>query len=281
MKTLILGGNRFVGKLLADDLLNISSNEVTVFNRKGTGLPGCNIIKGDRNNIEDLELIDFNSYDQIVDMCLYKPEQFKLIEPYLPINAKYIFISSGAAYKDIDCWPIDESNPLGGMEAYGDYGCEKALVEELIKNSNLKKYTILRPTYVVGIGNHNPRLGHYINCLLSNTPIEVAGDGENIINIVFAEDLVKSIIKSFGSTLSESYNICNDEYWTVNSLIKTIADTLQVKDYKINHNSNNAILPSNHYGIFSNDKAKHMLKIRFCKLKDSLSEYINWYKLNF
>ena len=126
-KVLILGGNRFVGKLLAKSLLSLNI-EVTVFNRKGTGLEGCNIIKGDRKNLEDLKQIDFNSFDCIVDMCLYNPKQFKLIEPLLNKNINYVFISSGAAYEDPDIWPIDENNFLLGIEAYGNYGVEKAEV---------------------------------------------------------------------------------------------------------------------------------------------------------
>ena len=53
MTILILGGNRFVGKLLAESLLQ-STNEITVFNRKGTGPKDCLVIKVDRNILEDL-----------------------------------------------------------------------------------------------------------------------------------------------------------------------------------------------------------------------------------
>ena len=103
-KILILGGNRFVGKLLAEKLLN--HHHVTLFNRKGTGPGNCKIIKGDRNNIEDLKKLNFHEYDCIVDMCLYLPSQFKLMEPLLNKKVNYIFISSGAAYKDVDTFPI-------------------------------------------------------------------------------------------------------------------------------------------------------------------------------
>ena len=196
MTVLIIGGNRFVGKLLAESLLKLNQ-EVTVFNRKGTGPEGCLIIKGDRNNLEDLERINFAHFDCVVDMCLYNPGQFTLIEPFLDIERPYIFISSGAAYKDPDIWPIDENNELLGMEAYGNYGVEKAEVEKLISESNLSDYKILRPTYIVGEGNHNPRLGHYIKCLQNKETIHIAGNGENLISLVFAEDVVNLILLIF------------------------------------------------------------------------------------
>ena len=46
-----------MGKLLAKKLVELDLN-VTVFNRSGTGPSGVNIIKGDRNNIEDIKKIN-------------------------------------------------------------------------------------------------------------------------------------------------------------------------------------------------------------------------------
>ena len=284
MTVLIIGGNRFVGKLLAKSLLSLNI-EVTVFNRKGTGPEGCLIIKGDRNNIKDLEQIDFTYFDCIVDMCLYNPGQFKLIEPLLDVKIPYIFISSGAAYKDPDIWPIDENNELLGMEAYGNYGVEKAEVEKLISESNLKDYKILRPTYIVGKDNHNPRLGHYIKCLQNKETIHVAGNGENIISLVFAEDVVNLILLMITSDKPwydlEDYNVCNDEFLTVNSLINIIRNKLGIKEYNIKYDSSEAILPPNNYGVFKNDKVKTSYNIEFKNLKESLPEYIKWYNKNY
>tara|TARA_Y100000296_G_C5155788_1_gene248988 strand:+ start:78 stop:932 length:855 start_codon:yes stop_codon:yes gene_type:complete len=283
MNILILGGNRFVGKLLAESLIKLELN-ITVFNRRGTGPEGCNIIKGDRNNLKDLKKIDFKKYDYIVDMCLYLPKQFKLIEPLLNNKTPYIFISSGAAYKDPDIWPIDEDDELLGMEAYGNYGIEKAEVENLISKSDLIDYKILRPTYIVGEGNHNPRLGHYIKCLKNKETIHIAGNGENIISLVFAEDVVNLILLMITSDKPwydiEDYNVCNDEFLTVNSLVDIIANKLGIKEMTIEHNSSKAILPPNNFGVFLNDKVKTSYDIKFKKLKESLPNYIEWYNKN-
>ena len=280
MTILIIGGNRFVGKLLAEAAIKLN-HEVTVFNRKGTGPEGCLIIKGDRNNLEDLKRINFAHFDCVVDMCLYNPGQFKLIEPFLDIKMPYIFISSGAAYKDPDIWPIDENNKLLGMEAYGNYGIEKAEVENLIFESNLTNYKILRPTYIVGEGNHNPRLGHYIKCLQNEETIHISGNGENIISLVFADDIVDLILLMIKSDYPcEDYNVCNDEFLTVNSLINIIKDKLGIKEYNIKYNSSKAILPPNNYGVFKNDKVKTSYNMEFKNLKKSLPNYIEWYNKN-
>ena len=75
MNIFVFGGNRFVGKALTERLLK--NNSVTIFNRSGTGPEGANIIKGDRNIVSDLQNIEFNSYDLIIDFCLFKAEQFQ------------------------------------------------------------------------------------------------------------------------------------------------------------------------------------------------------------
>ena len=75
---LIIGGNRFVGKALASEIVWAHRfNNVDVFNRSGTGPWGTTVIQGDRNKREDLEKINFKKYDFIVDMCLYNPEQYE------------------------------------------------------------------------------------------------------------------------------------------------------------------------------------------------------------
>ena len=47
MRVLVFGGNRFMGKALVDELLDLNL-DVTIFNRSGTGSPYVKIIKGDR-----------------------------------------------------------------------------------------------------------------------------------------------------------------------------------------------------------------------------------------
>ena len=115
-RILIFGGNRFVGKQLSEVL--IGKYRVDVFNRSGTSSDDrISIIKGDRNNKQDIDKIDFDKYDYIVDMCLFFPSQLKLI--INSIKSKYIFVSSAAANDRY-------------IEYYGDYGKDKLAVEDTI-----------------------------------------------------------------------------------------------------------------------------------------------------
>ena len=71
MNVLFLGGNRFVGKALAERFVSFGYN-VTVFNRQGTGPKGVKVIQGDRNEKGSLSKIPFIDFDIVIDFCLFK-----------------------------------------------------------------------------------------------------------------------------------------------------------------------------------------------------------------
>lgn len=203
-KILIIGGNRFVGLQLSKALQ--SNYQVTVFNRKGTGAEGVNIIQGDRNNENNIEKIPFSDFDVILDFCLFKPEQFELIKNKILSSTKYVFISSAAVYYD----------------AFGDYGKEKQGCEDLIKLT-LDNYLILRPPYIDGPGSHRPRIAFYLNQLLSNQPIPVNGDGKAQFNIIWVDDLVNMLVdlidSNFENLTEKEYDLTGIDILTIKNLL--------------------------------------------------------------
>ena len=119
MKILIIGGNRFVGKLVAKQLSKLDNISVTLINRSGTGPNNCVLIKCDRNTKEFKRQLKIIAPDIVIDMCLYNLTQYHSLEPLLKqLNLKkYIFISSIASK----------------FKSFGDYGEQKGLLECLIK----------------------------------------------------------------------------------------------------------------------------------------------------
>ena len=262
MKILVIGGNRFVGKKLVERLLD-ESHHVSILNRSGTGPDGASIYKFDRNDELDYGYVDFSNYDCIVDMCLFKPEQFNLIKDSIPTNTNYIFVSSGAVdYIDTN--------------AFGDYAIEKMEVEKALSETDLN-YKIVRPSYIVGMGNHRPRLGYYISQLKNNKSIAIDGDGNYPINLVFANDVVNCLLKLIvdDRRTYETYNICSDEFITINNLIEFLKSELDINNHRT-LDTIDSLFPNQPF-TFDNSKIKNDYKIMFTDLREGIKNYIEEY----
>lgn len=257
-KILILGGNRFVGLQLSKVLQ--SNYQVTVFNRKGTGIEGVNIIQGDRNNENDVKNLPFSDFDIILDFCLFKPEQFKLIKNKILPSTKYVFISSAAVY----------------YESFGAYGTEKQECETLIK-STLDNYLILRPPYIDGPGSHRPRTAFYLNQLLSNQPISINGDGKAQFNLIWVDDLVNMLVdliySDFKHLIEKEYDLTGLDIVTVKSLVDLFTPYVSnVPIYQITEDEvpyiNETLL------LNTNELTKY-----FNTLSSKIPSFIKWYNM--
>jgi len=268
-KVLIIGGNRFVGYDLSKKLLTYGY-EVDVFNRTGTSAnDNINIIKGDRNNKEDLDKIDFDQYHAIVDMCLYLPSQFDLIKDLISSKTNYIFVSSGAA-------------DVRYVESFGDYGRDKLKIEGMLKSTDIN-FDIIRPSYIVGINNHRPRLGYFIDRLANDEVIHVAGDGKNLINIVFVDDVVEVLTKLVLRDTPElkTYNISGDESWMVMDLIFIIKEKFfqDVNEVKVAHNRSDSPFYGFNFELDNTDVCND-LDINFTDIDYGLDKYEEWYEIS-
>ena len=139
-RVLVIGGNRFVGKSLVK--LLSTKYDVTVLNRSGTTpIDNCNVIKTDRANISQREIY---YQDIIVDMCAYNVGQVKDLLELCSNKRQYIMMSSIASEYGF----------------FGDYGKNKAEIEKFLRFETDIPNTILRPTYIIGSGDHNKRIDY-------------------------------------------------------------------------------------------------------------------------
>ena len=282
MNILILGGNRFSGRLVTEKLHN-AGHTVTVLNRKGTAPVPCGIIRGDRNDEGWLKSsLQDKSFDCIIDMCLYNLEQAKKSIPiFVNKTNRYIFISSIAAYKQSSIFPIDETFPTGLWPLYGNYGIEKSNIEQYLKSFDNLSYTILRPAYVIGKNNHHNREGYYFDRVLNNEPVDLEGDGKAVLSFIFVEDLANIIttIATLKNTTNEIYNVCNDEFITMKGFVGIVsAITQKTAEFNI---VNEIVSFKNEHCFFSNQKIKKHLNYKFKTLKVGLTElYEHAYKIS-
>ncbi len=260
-KILIFGGNRFVGKSLSKILLD-KGYEVDVFNRSGTSADiGISIIQGDRNNGEDINKIDFEKYDCIVDMCLFFISQFKMFYKLIPKETKYIFVSSGAADHRY-------------VHHYGEYGKEKSEIEDFLDYVDFN-YAIIRPSYIVGSGDHRARLDYYIDKINNNELIKIDGDGTNEINMVFVQDVVKVLEKlvDMDELDNDIINVCGNESFSLLDFVNNINNKYYQKTVNFLFNQNDAILPKNTF-VFDNTQTCIKFDMNFTDLYEGFDEYV-------
>ena len=79
MKILVMGGTRFVGKSLVGKLLS-NNYDIDIFTRGNKSNPEkTNLIKGDRNNSEDIVRLRNKKYDVVYDISGRELEQTRLL----------------------------------------------------------------------------------------------------------------------------------------------------------------------------------------------------------
>ena len=149
-------------------------------------------------------------------------------------------------------------------------------VEKALSETDLN-YKIVRPSYIVGMGNHRPRLGYYISQLKNNKSIAIDGDGNYPINLVFANDVVNCLLKLIvdDRRTYETYNICSDEFITINNLIEFLKSELDINNHRT-LDTIDSLFPNQSF-TFDNSKIKNDYKIMFTDLREGIKNYIEEY----
>ena len=285
-RVLILGGNRFVGKKLAQLLVKLNYL-VTCFNRTGTAPTGCAVIKGDRNNEHDLEHIDFDSYDYVIDMCLFKVEQWNLLKAFISPETRYIMMSSAAVY-DLDIVASHEEEELSGngRSEFYPYGKEKLECETAVR-SYMNNWTILRPPYIIGVGDHRDRIGWYVKQFVGNpnTPFQIPQSSTaDLVNFVSANDMVKVLrwcMDDHAGSFCKVFNVADINattlyafvtmIWTYTRSNRAITIVPELSDDSCQGPF--LYTPLNIYGT----KLRNISKITFQSVSEIVREYIHWW----
>ena len=279
MNILVFGGNRFTGKLLVEKLF-YNGHKITVINRRGIAPVSCEIIKCDRNDTKKLEsLIQGLKFDCVIDMCLFNIDQAKAsVKIFNNKIEKYIFISSVAVYEKSELFPKDEKSTLGSWPMFGSYGQDKLLVENYFESIKNFPFINLRPTYIIGKGNHLNREGYYFDKILKGEQIDIEKEGQAILSFVFVEDVAEIIYKIMIKKviLRESYNLCNDEFITIKEFVIMISSILG--KVPVFNNVSEMVSFKNENCYFSNKKIKKDFNFEFKSLKQGLTELSRSYQ---
>ena len=230
---LLLGGNGFIGSALAKRL---QQDKVPVFivgrNNVGTlaqVLPQCATVvhlasattPGSSASQPSLELANLGLTLHLLDLMRTQPE------------SRLIFFSSGGTvYGNPDRLPVTEDSPIAPLS---NHGAGKAAQEAFCTAFRAKGHavTILRPSNAYGPGQTMRHSFGLVRTMLeharSGTPIEIWGDGENVRDFIYIDDIVEASTRLIKSPPDSGiYNLGSGIGYSINQLLgiaKTVCRT--------------------------------------------------------
>jgi 2'-hydroxyisoflavone reductase len=223
MKLLILGGTRFVGRHVVT-AARARRHEVTVFSRGNYSSEelGAESIRGDRHT--ELHKLQGRQWDAVVDTSGHLPRAVRAAAEVLADKvARYVFISSQNAYRDVSVPGIDETYPLrtlsseqldhanaidaSGQPSYGElYGGLKALCEQAADDTMPGRVLILRPGLIVGPYDYTDRFTYWPVRVARGGEVLAPGHPDRFIQFIDVRDLAEWIVGMIERKATGAYN---------------------------------------------------------------------------
>ncbi len=169
LRILMLGGTGFIGPHFVREALS-RGHALTLFNRgkrQPEPTPGVKTLYGDRDG--KLEALESGEWDAVIDNSGYVPRHVRLSTQLLRERVKhYLFISTISVYADLSVPGVTEDAPLEKLADESvekvdgtTYGGLKVLCERVVQEDFAGRNTIVRPTYIVGPGDHTDRFTYW------------------------------------------------------------------------------------------------------------------------
>lgn len=252
---LVTGGAGFIGSYLVEEYLKQGAGKVIVFDDFSTGFRAnlgaretrVKIVEGSILNEKLLEHTIERENAQIVDheaaelevytgiLNAQKDAQVNILGTLNVLNAamknnveKVLFASSGAVYGEPEYLPIDEDHPL---TPHWPYGVSKLSAERYcIQYSRLYSLNTTAFRYSIVYG---PRewFGRVLTMFIKRIFLEkkppiVFGDGNQLRDFVFIDDLVKAHVLAIQNfrTAGETFNLSSGKGISIRELAETLVE---------------------------------------------------------
>jgi len=244
MKFVVTGGAGFIGSHLAKYLIK-NDHEVIIID---------NLARGSLDNIDEIKneiefhKVDISNYDEI-NSVIDKPDgifhqaalasvsqSFKEPERYQKVNAigsknifklgkkhdaKVVFASTSSVYGDQTHFPIKEDAEKHPLNPYGQSKLEAEKISSKYVAEGLQAIG-LRYFNVFGIGQNPDYAGvipKFIERLSNHEPPIIEGDGMQIRNFTYVEDVVRANWLAFSSNVDHAFiNIATGSTTSINEL---------------------------------------------------------------
>jgi len=194
MKILVMGGTRFVGRPLVQQLQD-AGHALTLFTRGKNPVPaGVEHLSGDRSTAEGLSALAGRQFDVIVDSSgRTVADSRSVVEVTGAPSHRFVYVSSAGVYADSEVWPLSETSPTDPESRHSG-----KLDTEAWRTAENIPFTSFRPTYIVGAGNYNPVESWFFDRIVHGRPVPLPGDGSTITQLGHVNDLATAMALSIG-----------------------------------------------------------------------------------
>lgn len=218
MKALVIGGNRYFGKRLVENLVQ-EGHDVTVLNRGGKPMiPNTKHIQCDRTNAEELKnKTQGLTYDVIFDqVCMTAGDSIAINEILIPKTPRYIMISSQSVYglkenlKETDCDPYHHQFTTHA-KPLEDYAEAKRQAEAvLMQHKSSCLVSTVRLPFVLGLDDYTGRLKFNIEKIFKQEPIHFPNLNASF-SVIHSKDAAECIQKLAMSRIDGPINFASAE----------------------------------------------------------------------
>lgn len=243
MRVLVLGGTRFVGRAVVEQLLQ-AGHEVTLLNRGRSPDPFATRVRrvlGDRRDPETIRrAASLRDHSVVVDITAYQESDTRaVVEAFRDRTGHLIHISTASVYliRERCLPPFRESQFAGRLtparprDSAWTYARHKRQCEEVLLEAHAEHgfpFTSLRVPIVVGFNDYTRRADAYLERLASGGPVILPEGGLNSWGFLWVEDLAEVIVTNLArpSTLGRAYNLAQREVLSLRQLVEMFATAL-------------------------------------------------------
>lgn len=242
MKILLLGGTGAMGSHLTNIISDRGDKVVVTSRNRNESKELVEYRKGNAKNLDFLSDVLQEKWDAIVDFMVYSADEFHdRIDLLLDSTSQYIFLSSSRVYNESKNAITEETARLLDSSldhdflAMSEYSLSKARQEDMLRSSNKKNWTIVRP--YITYSEKRLQLGtlekeNWLYRALKGKTIVFSKDINNhLTTLTYGLDVavgIASLInnsKSFG----ETYHITNESACKWSNILEIYLDVLEKK----------------------------------------------------
>lgn len=222
MRVLVMGGTRFIGIYLTQELL-AAGHEVVLFNRGNRPAPeGVQQIHGDRKQVDDLkQKLSGESFDVIFDNNGREQSDTQpLIEIFGGQVQHFIYVSSAGVYQKSDQMPHIEGDTVDPKSRHkGKFETESYLKAQGVP------FTAVRPVYIYGPQNYNDLEAWFFDRIVRGRSLPIPGNGMHLTQFGHVKDLAKAMVAAVGNSkaIGQVYNISGERAVTFDGLARACA----------------------------------------------------------